>query len=232
MTDSDHRKRRARWTLLVLLGVLIAAATLLWRFTPLRDAATPDQLAAWIRTFENAKWAPAAVIGIFVAGGLVVFPLVVLIAATAIVFDPASAVALSLSGSLASAAALYIIGAKFTRGSLHDAIGPAVQKVQAALERQGIIAIAVLRTVPVAPFTLVNLAAGSIGVRFRDYLIGTLLGLIPGISVITAFGRQLRLVWEDPSPARVGAVVGVIAAWIVLSLILQRAVTRWSDRKA
>ena len=38
-----------------------------------------------------------------------------------------------------------------------------------------------VRLVPVAPFTIVNLLAGAGHVRFRDFMIGTAVGMTPGI---------------------------------------------------
>jgi uncharacterized membrane protein YdjX (TVP38/TMEM64 family) len=206
--------------------VLIGVAAGVWRYTPLADIATPDRLAHWIGTFKDARWAPAAVLAMFVVGGILALPLVLMIAATAIVFEPLTALLLSLAGALLSAASVYVIGARFGRGLAHRALGSAVKRVGSALERSGILAVAAIRTVPIAPFTVVNLAAGSIGVRFSDYMIGTALGLMPGLVVITAFGNQLRAVFEDPTPGKLGTIIGIIVAWIALSLVLQRFVSR------
>lgn len=88
------------------------------------------------------------------------------------------------------------------------------------------IAVAVIRTVPVAPFTVVNIAAGCIGIPLKDYLLGTALGLAPGLIAITAFGQQLRITLDQPTVPRVAALLGIITGWIGLSLLLQRVVAR------
>jgi phospholipase D1/2 len=46
--------------------------------------------------------------------------------------------------------------------------------------------------VPVAPYSLINLAAGAGGVPFRDFVVGTSLGMSPGVVGITIFGKQLE----------------------------------------
>lgn len=216
---------------MIASSTLIGAAIMLWRYTPLADYAAPDRLAQWLETFKHAVWAPVAVVGVYVLGGAVMFPLTVLIAATAIVFDPLPALALSFISSMASAAALYVVGAKLTRRTIQSAFSDATERLSAALEDRSVIAIAVIRTVPIAPFTVVNLAAGAIGLRFRDYLLGTALGLAPGIIVLTAFGHLLKAVWEEPSAGRIAILVGVVLAWIALSLILQRLVSRRRSRQ-
>jgi phospholipase D1/2 len=46
-------------------------------------------------------------------------------------------------------------------------------------------AIVAVRIVPVAPFAVINLFTGASHIRLRDYLIGTLLGMIPGAAGLT-----------------------------------------------
>jgi uncharacterized membrane protein YdjX (TVP38/TMEM64 family) len=142
------------------------------------------------------------------------------------VFSPWLAVSLSLAGSLSSAITLYGIGRSSMRETLTHAFGAHTDKLRRALDRSGIVAIATIRMVPIAPFTLVNLAAGAIEVRFRDYVLGTLLGVLPGTIALTAFGHQLREIIERPTLHNVGLLVAALAAWIVLSLALQRLVSR------
>ena len=83
-----------------------------------------------------------------------------------------------------------------------------------------------ISTVPVAPFSLVNVAAGSIGIPFRDYLFGTFLGLAPGTVLICVFGQELKDLLRDPSPGRVLVVVAIAAGWVLLSWAIQRFVSR------
>ena len=213
----------------MLFGVfatLIAAAVILWRFTPLAEIATPQRLSAWLGSFRDEPWAPLAIVALFVIGGLVVFPVLLLIAVTTLVFDPVMAFFVALAGTLASAVVTYAVGARFVRGTAQSAFGPALKKVADALASRGVVAIALIRIVPVAPFTVVNLAAGSIGIRLRDYVIGTTLGMVPGLIAITAFGQQLKAVLEHPTPMRVAALIGIVAGWIGLSLALQRLVSK------
>jgi len=48
------------------------------------------------------------------------------------------------------------------------------------MAKQGILTVAMIRNIPVAPFTIVNLIAGASHIRLKDYLIGTALGMLPG----------------------------------------------------
>ena len=229
MPDTDLRNlspTRARWALLLAALLLIAAAIVIWRLTPLAEVVTPERLADWFRGIRPTPGSALLVIALFVLGGFLVLPLGLLIAATALVFPAPAAFAISMIGSLANALALYLFGSRFLRGPFRQAFGPTVAKLSQALDRQGILAVAVVRSLPIAPFTFVNVAAGSLAIRLSDSVIGTALGLLPGLTIITAFGSQLRALWENPTPGRIAAFAGIIAIWIGVAVLLQRVAGR------
>jgi uncharacterized membrane protein YdjX (TVP38/TMEM64 family) len=70
------------------------------------------------------------------------------------------------------------------------------------------LAVALVRMVPIAPYTVINLASGASSIRFRSYMAGTLLGMGPGITVITLFTGQLKDAILDPGPLNVALLVG------------------------
>ena len=65
--------------------------------------------------------------------------------------------------------------------------------------------VATMRLLPVAPFTIVNLVSGAFQVRFRDYIIGTLLGMAPGIVVINLFAQQFESAVRNPGSGELHA---------------------------
>ena len=189
-------------------------------------------MAELIADLQNAWWGPLAVVVLYIAGGVIVFPVTLLIAATALVFDSLSAVALSFVGVLANATVTYLIGATLVRDTLHAAFGRTVQRVNTALQDRGIIAVAVIRNVPLAPFTFVNIAMGAVGVKLRDYLIGSALGIAPGIIAFSIFGHQLRAILSRPTFANIALLAVAILGWAGFSLLLQVLISRWNAHKA
>ncbi|MEP7247307.1 MAG: VTT domain-containing protein [Gammaproteobacteria bacterium] len=224
--------RSSRILVFVVLSVfaLAAAGAALWRYTPLATIANPQHLAALFDQFERSAWSVPLVLAAFVLGGFVLFPLTLLITATGLVFDPLIALPLSLAGSLASAAAVYAIGSHFLKTRARNAFGARFERIERALSERGIIAIAVLRMLPIAPFSILNIAAGSVGVRFWDFLIGTVLGLAPGLIVLTFFAGQVRAIAQRPTLPSVLALVGIVVLWVLMSLGLQRLVSRSAAR--
>jgi phospholipase D1/2 len=229
-SSPKHGKLAGKLAWKLAIGAAVAGLlALAWKVSPLGKM-RPEQLAQWLETLEKFGWAPGIFVAAYVVGGLVMFPVTVLGAASAIVFPPLKAVSVTFTGIMLSAALLYYIGAKLLGERGGKRLAPIVERVKEHLTDQGVITIAALRMVPLAPFTLVNIAAGCIGVRFRDYMLGTALGIAPGMTLVVLFGRQVRAFWKDPSGTAVLLVVGVGVAWIAISLTLQRLVARRGAR--
>jgi uncharacterized membrane protein YdjX (TVP38/TMEM64 family) len=82
------------------------------------------------------------------------------------------------------------------------------------MAKQGILTVVIIRNIPVAPFTIVNMIAGASHIRLKDYLIGTAIGMLPGILVITIFADRLLQTIKNP-----GWVNGIIAAALAASMV-------------
>lgn len=216
----------SRWRLAVGLALAAAALAALWNFTPLGEVLTPAHIAKKLEVVENSDWAPLYFLVAFIAGGLVMFPVTVLSAATAITFPPYKAAPISFTGILLSAALLHWLGARFLKKPVRKMLGKTMRKIDDTLKDRSILTIATLRMMPIAPFTLVNLAAGAMSVKFSDYMLGTALGLAPGLTMMCIFGRQVRAFWNHPSVTKALVGVAIVIAWIGVSLLLQRWMSR------
>jgi uncharacterized membrane protein YdjX (TVP38/TMEM64 family) len=201
--------------------ILAAAFAAAWHWTPLGDWLEVGTLAGAAEAIAAMPGAPAIVIAAFVVGGLAMVPVTALIAATVMVFGPMLGFALALTGALASATVTYVLGRVFGRDLVRRFAGERLNRLSRQLDRRGLLALVVVRLVPVAPFTVVNLAAGASGIRLSHFLLGTAIGLTPGILAAAVFTDGLLSAIADPSPAAF-ALLGGIAAAIALSAIFVR----------
>jgi len=77
----------------------------------------------------------------------------------------------------------------------------------------------------VAPFTIVNLFIGASRIRFGDFILGSILGRIPGILAFTLIAMQLGNLLQAVSLVRFLALAVALALvllaerWIVRQLI-------------
>ena len=154
-------RRLGRLANVIGTGVLILGLILAWRFTPLSALAHPDSIRQWLVDIAEIPAAPLIVLATFVLGGLVVFPVMLLIAATAAAFGPWLGFVLAGMGAIASAVITYGIGAAIGRDAVETVMGPRLHRVRRSITERGVLAVAAIRLVPIAPFTLVNLIAGA-----------------------------------------------------------------------
>jgi phospholipase D1/2 len=205
---------------------LVIALVLIWRYTPLSHLTNPGVLRAAAVSMTESYWAPLIVIAVFIAAGFVLFPLTILIAVTAGAFGPWLGLLYAAAGAVASSLTTYLVGAKVGKSALRKFVGPRLNRVTRRVAEKGVLAVAAVRLVPVAPFTVVNLVAGASGIRFIDFLIGTALGLLPGLVVLSSLGNQIFRVLADPSLADILLFLALVIGWICLSFGLQVLVTR------
>ncbi|VBB44820.1 Phospholipase D/transphosphatidylase Pld [uncultured Desulfatiglans sp.] len=203
----ESRKRhlvKAVVTVLVLLGMAAA-----WRWTPLSEWVDVKQITTWAKSLEGSAFAGVVVAAAYVLGGILMAPVTLLVGATAMIFPPLKASVYALGGCLASAVVTYAIGAHLGKGLIRRLAGRKINRLGKILAKQGLITMVVVRNLPVAPFTVVNLIAGASRIRFRDYLIGTALGLAPGVLAISIFADRLILAVKDPEWKNISITVGL-----------------------
>jgi phospholipase D1/2 len=211
---------------LTLVIALVAA----WNYSPLSDYADAQTVRRIFKDVAANPFAPAIVLAIFLAGGLVAFPVTVLIAATAVAFGPWVGFAYATAGAMASALLTYGIGAVLGRDVMRAFMGPRLARIRQKIVKQGVLAVAAIRMVPIAPFTLVNMVAGASGIRLLDYIAGTLLGLLPGLILMSALGAQIARIIASPSALELALFALCIIAWIGLTFGIQHAIRRFSDQ--
>ena len=184
-TAIEQKGRRRSVLPLVLGALLLGTLALIWRITPLSALASPEFAGEMLQNVRNAPWTPLLVLALYIVGGLLMFPVLGLILATGIAFDVPMAMVYALTGSVASALAGYFAGRYFEMSFITKRQGRRLRSVVDAVRRRGLLAVATVRLVPVAPFTVVNVIAGAARIRMRDYLLGTVLGMAPGIACCT-----------------------------------------------
>ena len=193
-----HLDRAANrmWTARTILAVsglaaALAGLALAWQYTSLRDFTDVGFVSSVISQPAWSQFAPLLAIAAFVVGGLVVFPVLVLIAATAAALGPWMGFVSAATGVLLSSAVLFGIGRVLGHVRLQRLLGRRSSRVQSRIIGKGVVAVAMIRMVPIAPFSIVNVVAGASKLSLRDFMLGTALGMLPGIAVMAALGAQI-----------------------------------------
>jgi phospholipase D1/2 len=151
---------------------------------------------------------------------LLMVPLTPLVVASALLLGPWLGFASSMAGALFSAAGGFVAGERMGGRLLEQFSDSRVHRLSKRLSSRGILAVAVLRMVPVAPYTVVNLVAGASHLRLGRFLLGTLIGMTPGIGALTWFSDSLFRAVTEPGPQSLGVLLGAtvfigLAAWLL-----------------
>jgi len=192
--------------------VLITAVVLVLVLARLSGWFRVEQLLDWAGSIERHRVAPLLVAGIYTIGVLLVVPLSLINLNTALVFGGFPGILYILFGELVACGVTYALGRSLPRAWVNRLAGRPVDRIGKLLGARGALAIAALRMVPVAPTAVVNAVCGAVRVRFRSFMVGSLLGFLPGALAMSALGHQLAQVLRHPTPGRVLVLLGILGA--------------------
>ena len=207
-------RRRRVWLAAGILALLFAAAAA-WKWTPLADQIDIAKVAAWAASIRNNPARLLIILGAYLIGSLALVPVTVLIIVTALVFGLLVGCAYSFAGCLIGAGVTYAVGYFLGRDLVRQITGPKWQDVERKIDQAGVIAVATMRLLPVAPFTVVNVVSGAFQVPLWPYFLGSLLGLAPGIILINLFAHEIEIAIENPGA---GGFI-LLGALIVISVL-------------
>jgi phosphatidylserine/phosphatidylglycerophosphate/cardiolipin synthase-like enzyme/uncharacterized membrane protein YdjX (TVP38/TMEM64 family) len=164
---------------LPVTAVLVLAA--LWKWSPLGEFVDLKYLISAGKWIRGLPYTPVMVYAAFIIAGITVFPITLMIIASIIIFGPLYGGFLALTGSLLSAVFIFAAGRLLGRNTVRSLSGSIFNRLNKKLSDSGLMAVITFRIVPLAPFSFINLIAGVSEIKFRDYFVGTLLGMLPGV---------------------------------------------------
>jgi phosphatidylserine/phosphatidylglycerophosphate/cardiolipin synthase-like enzyme/uncharacterized membrane protein YdjX (TVP38/TMEM64 family) len=223
---SQQGIRRLPFVLVFVLVVLGLAA--LWAWSPLRGWIEPERLAAAAAPLGEHAWGPVvAAVGVAVAATLLI-PVTMLIVAMSLLFGPLVGASVALAGCLMGAAAGYGLGRMLWPDAIKRLAGKRLSRMSRTLSKRGVLTMVAIRVVPIAPFTVINLVAGSAEFRFRDFLIGTMIGLLPGLFGLTLATDRVAAAVRNPDPLSIAVALAAVACIAAAIWGLRR----WLQRRA
>jgi phospholipase D1/2 len=228
--------QRSHWPvvrLAIVLSLLVLLGSL-WRWTPLHEWISPTCLAAWMNAVADWPFAPLVVGAGIVLGSLVMIPLNLLVLQAAFLFGPVTGFLTAFTGALVSAVAAFLIGRTIGRDGLQGLSTPRLERLCRRLARRGVLAVAAIRLLPIAPFTMVNLVLGAARIKPRHFTIGTAIGLTPGLLALSIFGDRLGQAIRRPDTLNFLS-LGLVAIAVILGGVwlvrrVQRGVSRGVER--
>lgn len=137
------------------------------------------------------------------------------------IFGHAYGLLLAMLGTTSAAMITFAISRYLFRDYVKKRLAGKYVGLDDRLNGQGILIVAVMRMVPVIPYDAVGYLAGVSSIGFVEYLLGTLLGELPGVFVLTMLGSSL-----DNIRSPLFVVSLILAALLILLPEIYRRVSR------
>jgi uncharacterized membrane protein YdjX (TVP38/TMEM64 family) len=188
-TESE-KPGRSGWIKLAALGALVVGSTLAFWYSGVADRVTVGQIRA---TRESlGPLAPVLFVVVYVVGTVLAFPGIVLTLAGGLLFGTFVGGSLVLVGASAGAILAFLVARHAGRSTVvRYFAGGRLERFDRAVTDSGFSAVLFTRLVPVVPFNVVNFLWGLTGVRLRDYVLGTVVGMIPAEYVYANIGGAI-----------------------------------------
>lgn len=213
MSSSTHVRLRKRQvvTRLLALGVLllVIAAIAVSVGVPSRgELQEAFARAGW--------WAPALFAAMYAAATLSPLPKAIFTLAAGALFGLGEGLVVVVVGATAGAVAAFWIGRALGRDAVHQMTGRRMGRLEERLARRSLLVVLAARLVTVVPFTALNYLAGVTTLRMRDFLLGTVVGMLPATTAYVTVGAY----GGDPGSWPFWAALGTLGLLTVVAAVI------------
>ncbi|MGR8979197.1 MAG: VTT domain-containing protein [Gammaproteobacteria bacterium] len=209
---------------LMITGLLSFMALLRW--TSVGSEIDIDTVLGVITWIRQQPYSPLAIPLVYVLGGLVSFPVTLLIIATVMIFGPWQGLFYTLIGTELSALVTFLVGRWLGHNVVKRFAGTIFNRLNLKLSDTGLKAVILFRLFPIAPFSVLNMVAGVTKIHLRDFAVGNFIGLLPSVIVLVVvanwFSDSLILSDWDKVTVLLSAIMMTGTASFILFVWLRR----------
>lgn len=194
-------RRMLRWRIALLATVLLGliALSMAWGTSSFKSLLDLNRVVSWLQNSGLSVGTVVAAAG-FAAASVFAVPLIFLTLVSLVAFGSVKGFFVATIGAAAGAFVTFTLGKLLGHAVVVRLGGTKVNMISERLARHGIWAVIAIRMVPIAPFAIINLIAGSTHLRLRDMLVGTVLGMTPGTLAMAVFIDQILDALKRPGP--------------------------------
>jgi len=149
---------------------------------------SPTDIKNYVVSF--GVYAPLIYIMLFAIVPLTFFPDSILAIASGMIFGLAGGFVYTMIGALCGASLAYLLARYFGRTLLKNFFKNKMDIIDSRVKGNGFMIIFLLRLIPLFPFDVISYSAGLSDIKYKDFILATSIGTIPGIFVFTNIGDK------------------------------------------
>jgi uncharacterized membrane protein YdjX (TVP38/TMEM64 family) len=149
---------------------------------------TPQSLKNYICSFGAI--APVIYIFMFTVVPLTLFPDAVLALTGGLIFGVWFGTIYTVIGAACGGTLSFLISRLYGRGLVEKLTKGKIKWFDDGTQEKGFIFILILRFIPLIPFDIISYGAGLSKIKYRDFILATIIGVIPGVWVYTNLGDK------------------------------------------
>ena len=226
--EVEVRRAKPVWKKVAVALMALIGLGLIWRYTPLAEVVTADNVSALAQQISNYWWAPIIIMLAYTPASLIMFPRPLITLAAVVAFGPWLGFAYAITGILLSALVHYMAGRMLDRDTVRRLAGEKLNRLTHALRQRGLVAITAVRLIPIAPFAVEGFVAGAVRIKLWHFMVGTFIGMLPGALTATVFADQLENALRDSSNINWWLVAGVALAFVAIIVLVRRWLNKQS----
>ena len=178
--------RHRPWLRGVVILAAIGAAGAAIYFSPLGKHLDANELVAFVRRSGSSWWAIPLFFVLYAVLNIFFIPPQFLSIAAVLMWGWWKGATIELVAATIAAIPPYLI----SRSTLRAWIAERIRShggIAAKLDREPFTWLLILRVVPIIPYTALNYVAGLSSIRIRDYMLATLIGMVPSAYIFAYF---------------------------------------------
>jgi uncharacterized membrane protein YdjX (TVP38/TMEM64 family) len=208
------------WPVYVILLGLGLALSQGWHEYLTLDALSANAVSLDAMVKENFLIVFAGYILIYAAATTFMVPGSALTIAGGFLFGLVIGTPATVIGATIGASILFFASKTSIGAVLREVAGPFIEKMRAGFAENPVSYMFALRLIPIFPFAAVNIAPGLLGAKYRDYLLTTFFGIIPGTLAYTWIGAAVKgTLLEGGTPDIGSLAANFVPAFIALGLV-------------
>lgn len=208
---------KAKTSLILLLIFCIVATAIGVYFL---GGIEQEQIEQWLE--RAGIWGPIIYIILYTIGTLLILPSTPLNLSGGAIFGVWWGTLWTTIAALVAAIVAFAFTRTVGREMVARRLAGRWEAIDAEMRQGGLFYMFAIRLLPLIPYGIVNFAAGLTSIRFRDYLIGTLLGTVPGILPFVMMGAGLQALSK-------GDVIPILFALTLTGILV--GVSTWYRRR-